>query len=241
MKSAGWRSVAHYGIAILLCQPLAACGEGESAAVAPSGVEKQTAPKAAAVSADAPLIIAFGDSLYAGYQLGPREGLAPQLQTALSSRGIEARVHNAGVSGDTTAAGLQRLRFVLDHADKKPVLLLLGLGGNDMLRGIGPDQTRSNLNAMLDELARRDIPVLLTGMMAAPNMGRDYAAQFDGIYPQLARRPGVSFYPFILDGVMTDPKLMLGDHIHPNAEGVEKIVNALLPYVDKALPEELAK
>lgn len=224
---------------MLLCQPLAGCSDGGGVAAQDASAQKGPASKAVApVSASAPLIIAFGDSLYAGYQLGPREGLAPQLQAALTAKGIAARVHNAGVSGDTTAAGLQRLRFVLDHADKKPSLLLLGLGGNDMLRGIGPDQTRTHLTAMLDELARRDIPVLLTGMMAAPNMGRAYAAQFDAIYPELAQRKGVSFYPFILDGVMTDPDLMLGDQLHPNAKGVAKIVEGLVPLIHRALPEK---
>lgn len=199
--------------------------------------EEQAQKAAAGVAADAPLVISFGDSLYAGYQLGPKEGLAPQLQAALSASGVAARVHNAGVSGDTTAAGLQRLSFVLDNAAKTPDLVVLGLGGNDMLRGIGPDQTRANLNAMLDELAKRKIPVLLTGMMAAPNMGRDYGAKFEAIFPELGKRDGVTLYPFILDGVITDANLMLGDHIHPNAKGVEKIAHALAPLVAAALPK----
>jgi acyl-CoA thioesterase-1 len=217
---------------IALCQPLAACGSAEAPAH-----KAETQAKAAAVPDDAPLVIAFGDSLYAGYRLGPKEGLAPQLQAALAADGVAARVQNAGVSGDTTAAGRQRLSYVLDNARRKPALVLLGLGGNDMLRGIGPDQTRANLDAMLAELQRRDIPVLLTGMMAAPNLGSDYAKRFDPIYPELAAKYGVSFYPFILDDVITDKALMLDDHIHPNAKGVTVVAQGLAPLVEEALPD----
>lgn len=232
MRMAEWRSFALYGCAALLCQPLAACGSAEAPAR-----KAETQAVAAAIPADAPLVIAFGDSLYAGYRLGPKEGLAPQLQAALAADGVVARVQNAGVSGDTTAAGRQRLAYVLDNAARKPALVLLGLGGNDMLRGIGPDQTRANLDAMLAELRRRDIPVLLTGMMAAPNLGSDYAKRFDPIYPELAAKYGVSFYPFILDDVITDKALMLDDHIHPNAKGVSMVAKGLAPLVKEALPD----
>jgi acyl-CoA thioesterase-1 len=220
---------------LALCQPLAGCGSADTPA-APKGDGASHAQAAPAIPTDAPLVIAFGDSLYAGYQLGPKEGLAPQLQAALTADGVVARVQNAGVSGDTSAAGRQRLAYVLDNARQKPALVLLGLGGNDMLRGIGPDQTRANLDAMLAELKRRDIPVLLTGMMAAPNLGSDYEKKFNPIYPDLAAKYGVSFYPFILDDVVTDPSLMLADHLHPNAEGVKIVVQGLAPLVEAALP-----
>ena len=233
IKTAGWRSFILYGCAIALCQPLAACGSAEAPAQKARGEAK-----AATIPADAPLVIAFGDSLYAGYQLGPKEGLAPQLQAVLAAEGVVARVQNAGVSGDTTAAGRQRLSYVLDNARQKPALVLLGLGGNDMLRGIGPDQTRANLDAMLAELRRREIPVLLTGMMAAPNMGSDYAKRFDPIYPALAAKYGVAFHPFILDGVIADKRLMLGDNMHPNAKGVTVVAKTLAPLVEEALPNE---
>jgi acyl-CoA thioesterase-1 len=173
MRTAGWRSLLIYGCAIALCQPLVACGSAEKPSASTN--DKVASKAAPAIPANAPLVIAFGDSLYAGYQLGPKEGLSPQLQAALASDGVVARVQNAGVSGDTTAAGRQRLTYVLDNAKTKPALVMLGLGGNDMLRGIGPDQTRANLDAMLAELQKREIPVLLTGMMAAPNLGSDYA------------------------------------------------------------------
>ncbi|HWV59827.1 MAG TPA: arylesterase [Sphingopyxis sp.] len=235
MKTAGWRSALTYGCVIALCQPLAACGSAEAP---PASTNDKGAAKAVpAIPADAPLVIAFGDSLYAGYQLGPKEGLAPQLQMALADDGIVARVQNAGVSGDTTAAGRQRLTYVLDNAKAKPALVLLGLGGNDMLRGIGPDQTRANLDAMLAELQKREIPVLLTGMMAAPNLGSDYANKFNPIYPELASKYEVSFYPFILDDVITDKTLMLGDNLHPNAKGVKVVAEALAPLVEQTLPE----
>lgn len=235
MKTAGWRSALIYGCVIALCQPLAACGSAEAPAAATN--DKAGDTKAVAIPANAPLVIAFGDSLYAGYQLGPKEGLAPQLQAALAADGVVARVQNAGVSGDTTAAGRQRLTYVLDNAKAKPALVLLGLGGNDMLRGIDAAQTRTNLDAMLAELKKRDIPVVLTGMVAAPNMGPDYARAFNPIYPELATKYGASLYPFILDNVVGKPDLMLGDHIHPNAQGVKIVVAGLAPLVEDALPD----
>jgi acyl-CoA thioesterase-1 len=235
MRTAGWRSALTYGCVAIFCQPLAACGSAENPPASTN--DKVAAPKIAAIPADAPLVIAFGDSLYAGYQLGPKEGLSPQLQAALTDDGVVARVQNAGVSGDTTAAGRQRLTYVLDNAKAKPALVILGLGGNDMLRGIGPDQTRANLDAMLAELKKREIPVLLTGMMAAPNLGSDYAKKFNPIYPELAAKYGVSFYPFILDNVVTDKALMLGDNMHPNARGVTVVAAGLAPLVEQALPD----
>jgi len=235
MKTAGWRSALIYGCAIALCQPLAACGSAEAPAASTN--DKAPDAKVAPIAADAPLIIAFGDSLYAGYQLSPKEGLAPQLQAALAEDGVVARVQNAGVSGDTTAAGRQRLTYVLDNAKVKPALVVLGLGGNDMLRGIDAGQTRANLDAMLAELKKRGIPVVLTGMVAAPNMGPDYIAKFNPIYSDLATKYGASLYPFILDNVVGKKDLMLGDNIHPNAKGVKVVVQGLAPLVEDALPD----
>lgn len=234
MKTAGWRSVLTYGCVAIVCQPLAACGSAESVPASTNDVAGAEA--AVTIPANAPLIIAFGDSLYAGHRLGPKEGLAPQLQAVLAKDGVVARVQNAGVSGDTTAAGLQRLAYVLDNAKAKPALVLLGLGGNDMLRGLDAAQTRANLDAMLAELKKRDIPVLLTGMVAAPNLGLDYANKFNSIYPDLAAKYDAGFYPFILDGVVGKADLMLDDHIHPNAKGVTVVVDGLAPLVEKTLP-----
>lgn len=191
-----------------------------------------------AETADTKLIVAFGDSLYAGYQLPQDQGFAPVLERALAARGTKARVFNAGVSGDTSAAGLQRLAFVLDGLDHKPDLVVVGLGGNDMLRGLSPAETRANIDAILTELERRGIPAMLTGLQAAPNMGPDYARDFNALYPALAKKHGVPLYPFFLDGVITDRALLLDDGIHPNARGVETIVARVAPMVAERLAEQ---
>lgn len=177
------------------------------------------------------LVVAFGDSLYAGYGLARGDSLPDDLQDVLRADGINARVVNAGISGDTSAAGRQRLAFTLDKLDRKPDLVLLGLGGNDLLRQIPPAETRANFVAMLDELKKRDIPVVLTGMMVPPNLGPDYAAQFNRIWPDMAKQYGATLDPFILAGVIGNRTLMLPDGIHPNAQGVDRIVARLGPVV----------
>ncbi|MVZ96516.1 arylesterase [Sphingorhabdus sp. IMCC26285] len=225
------RSFWVYGALLVAIQGLGACGNNPVEEPADIAVTAET-------GASDKLVVAFGDSLYAGYQLAPNEGLAPQLQAALIADGIKARVHNAGASGDTTAAGKNRLAFVLDNLDRKPDLVVLGLGGNDMLRGIKPEQTRANLEAMLAELKRRQIPVVLTGMLSAPNLGADYARAFNPLYPELAARYGAKLYPFFLEGVVMDRSLMLNDNIHPNAKGVTRIVEGLSPLVEGALKEQ---
>jgi len=170
------------------------------------------------------LIVAFGDSLYAGYGLKSGESWPAKLEQALWKRGINARVVNAGVSGDTTAAARARLAFVLDAQPRKPDLVAVGLGGNDMLRGLAPADARANIDAILTELDRRKIPALVTGMLAAPNMGADYAAQFNPIFPSLAEQHGAALVPFFLRPVVGKPELIQGDHVHPTAEGIELIV-----------------
>ena len=184
------------------------------------------------------MIVAFGDSLFAGYSLAQHEGLAPALDRALAKNGVEAEVVNAGVSGDTSAAGLQRLAFTLDGQARKPDLVIVGLGGNDMLRGISPEQTRQNLDSILAELKRRGIPAMLSGMVAAPNMGPDYANEFNAIYRDLAENHDVPLYPFTLDGVIGKAELMLGDGIHPNARGVAIIAERLAPVVKGRLDKD---
>ncbi len=221
-----------YGALIVAIQGLVACGSN------PVAENNAQAQETAKVQQYDRLVVAFGDSLYAGYRLAPNEGLAPQLQAALQADGINARVHNAGVSGDTTAAGKTRLAFVLDNLERKPDLVVLGLGGNDMLRGIKPAETKANMVAMLDELKRREIPVLLTGMLAAPNLGQDYGNAFNAIFPQLAKQYDAPLYPFFLEDVVTDSALMLPDNIHPNAKGVSRVVEGLSPLVEAALKEQ---
>ena len=225
------RNLLSYGTALLLIQGLNACGQ-TPVAEAPAKVAKAEQ----VVDYDT-LIVAFGDSLYAGYRLGPNEGLAPQLQAALQAKGIKARVHGAGVSGDTSAAGKARLTFVLDNLERKPDVVVLGLGGNDMLRGIKPSETRANIAAMVAELDKRGIDVVLTGMLAAPNLGADYANAFNPIFPALAKQYDAPLLPFFLEGVMSDKTLMLDDGIHPNAMGVKKVVEKLSPLVEGELKD----
>jgi acyl-CoA thioesterase-1 len=186
---------------------------------------------AATPAADSKSVVVFGDSLFAGYNLPQDKGFAPALQRALAAQGVKAAVFNAGVSGDTSAAGLQRLAFTLDGQARKPDLVIVGLGANDMLRGLNPADTRRNLDSILAELKKREIPAMLTGMVASPNMGADYARQFNAIYPDLAKQYDVPLYPFFLDGVITDRGLLLPDGIHPNEQGVEKITAAVVPVV----------
>jgi acyl-CoA thioesterase-1 len=173
-------------------------------------------------------ILALGDSLTAGLGLPAGRGFAPQLERALKESGVEAQVIDAGVSGDTTASGLARIEWALADA---PDLVILELGANDMLRGIDPAETRANLDAMLARLRAAGARVLLAGMRAAPNLGRDYMAAFEAIYGDLAAKHAVPLYPFFLEGVATDPALNLADGLHPNEAGVREIVRRILPHV----------
>ncbi len=215
----------------LLALAIAACSQP---APPPEALQTQAAA-APAIPADAPVILAFGDSLYAGYRLAPGEGYPPRLEAALNAGGIKVRIVNAGVSGDTTAAARERLAFTLDNQRRKPALVLVGLGGNDMLRGLPPTETRANLDAILTELDKRDIPAMLTGMLAAPNMGKDYVSAFNPIFPALATKHKAPLVPFFLQAVIGNDKLLLDDHIHPTAEGVNRIVAATKDDVAKAL------
>jgi acyl-CoA thioesterase-1 len=232
----------HFGLAAALLA-LAGCGHGATGAqdnAAPDAAlvrQGQAAPAAprAPVPANAPVILAFGDSLYAGYRLDPNDSYPAQLEVALNAAGVPARVVNAGVSGDTTAAALQRLAFTLDNQPKKPALVMVGLGGNDMLRGLSPAQTRANMEAIVSAIEARHIPVLLTGMLAAPNLGPDYTAAFNPIWPQLAHEHHAPLVPFFLSPVFGKPTLLLDDHIHPNRAGVAEIVKATEPVVATAL------
>ncbi len=181
------------------------------------------------------LILAFGDSLYAGYGLKRGESMPANVETLLRQRGINAKVVNAGVSGDTSSAGRKRLTFALDNLPRKPDLVMLGLGGNDILRQIPVAETRANMIAMLDELNRRDIPVVLTGMRAPPNLGPDYTRPFDAIYADLAKAYRTELDPFVLAGVLGDRQLMLPDGIHPNAKGIGIMATRIAPIVAKRI------
>ena len=178
-------------------------------------------------------IVGFGDSLMAGYGLGPDEGFPDVLERELLELGYDVSVVDAGVSGDTTTGGLQRLEWsVPESAD----IVIVELGGNDALRGIDPELTRSNVNAMLELVIARDQRPVLAGILAPPNMGAEYEAAFNPIFPEIAESFGVPFYPFFLDGAMQEG-LMLADGIHPSAAGVELMVERFLPTILPVLDE----
>lgn len=180
-------------------------------------------------------VLAFGDSLTAGYGLPPGLGFAPQLEQMLRRNGVRAFVTNAGVSGNTAAQGRARLKWTLDGLKAKPDLAIVALGANDMLRGLPPRQTRADLDAILTELRRRQIPVLIAGMLAAPNLGSRYGTDYNRIFPDLAREHGAALYPFFLAGVAGNPALALPDRIHPNFQGIKKMVGGITPTVLRAL------
>ena len=205
-----------------------------------TGVEAESAvssaPAAPAVRGRAVRIVALGDSLLAGYGLRPEQAYPPRLEAALRGAGVNASVVNAGVSGDTTADGLARIDFTLGGS--KPDLVLISLGGNDMLRGLPVAQTRANLDALLGKLEARHVPVVVLGMMAAPNMGADYARAFDAIFPDLAKKHHAALVPFFMAPINGKAGLQLPDHIHPTPQGVEAMVGATLPTVRGALPKD---
>jgi len=177
-------------------------------------------------------IVALGDSLTAGFGLAREDGFTIRLQAALVAKGHDVEIVNAGVSGDTTSGGRARLEWSLG-ADTQAVIL--ELGANDMLRGIKPDLIRANLDAISSSLKARNIPVLIAGMRAAPNLGAEYGAAFNAIYPDLAGKYEMLLYPFFLDGVAGNPALNQPDGIHPSAEGVEVIVERILPSVEELI------
>lgn len=189
---------------------------------------------ATAAAADGVRLLALGDSLTAGYGLSDREGFTGQLEAALRRAGHDVTVLNGGVSGDTSAGGLARLDWAL--ADE-PDAVLVALGANDGLRGLDPGDLRGNLAAILERLTGDDIPVLLAGMYAPPNLGRDYADAFNSAYPELAETYRVPLYPFFLEGVATDRLLNQADGIHPNAEGVAVMIEGILPAVTALLTD----
>jgi acyl-CoA thioesterase-1 len=186
-----------------------------------------------AVAADrTPEILAFGDSITAGFGLPPSEAFPARLEARLRDQGIAAHVVNAGVAGDTTAGGRARLDWSL--ADK-PDVVILELGANDALRGIDPPTVRANLEAMISRIQASGAKLLLTGMVAPPNWGDDYQREFDRIYPELAQAHGVALYPFLLDGVAMDARLNQPDGLHPNERGVAVLVDHIAPLVARLI------
>lgn len=182
-------------------------------------------------------LIVFGDSLTAGYQLAPDEAYPAQLERALRARGHNVSVVNASVSGDTTSGGLSRLDWSVGEGGDA---VIVELGANDMLRGLPPETTRSNLQAIVQQLKAKGMEVLVAGMQAQRNLGEDYAAAYDPIFGEIARQEGALFYPFFLEGVALDPALNLPDGMHPTGEGVSVIVEAMLPLVESLLERAAA-
>ncbi len=175
-------------------------------------------------------ILALGDSLTAGYGLDAGKSFPDKLQEALKAKGLDVTLINAGVSGDTAAQGAARLEWALT-GDVKAVIV--ELGANDALRGLDPAQAEAALRQILETLKKKNLPVLLLGMRAPPNLGADYQAKFDGIYPKLAAQFGADLYPFYLDGVAAQPDLNQADGMHPNEKGLAVIVPRLLPFAEK--------
>ncbi|NDV98989.1 arylesterase [Salipiger sp. PrR002] len=186
-------------------------------------------------------VLALGDSLTQGYGLPAPDGLVPQLQAWLSAQGHEVTIVNGGVSGDTTAGGLSRVAWSLTPEIDA---MIVTLGGNDMLRGLDPAEAKKNLAGILQEAQSRDLPVLLVGMSAPGNYGADYKAEFDAIYPALAEEYGTLLFEDFFAGLREDGQMpadatamMQGDGIHPNADGVVKVVEALGPKVEELIAQ----
>jgi acyl-CoA thioesterase-1 len=192
-------------------------------------------PAAAAKPADRPFhILAFGDSLMAGYGVRRDEGFAPQLQKLLREAGLEAVVANGGVSGNTAGHARARVRWTLDALRTVPDLAIVSFGGNDILRAVSPEETREDMDAILAEFALRRIPVILAGMLAPPFLGARYTRAFNAIFPELAAKYGLPFYPFLLTGVAGHARLNLPDRVHPNAAGIARMAKGIAPFVLRA-------
>ena len=218
-------------------RPAKSRGSRSAAALLAAALTVSSASGVASADALPVKLLAFGDSLVHGYGLAAGDSFPEQLERALRERGYAVKVINAGNSGDTTAAGRARLDWALAE---EPDLVLVELGGNDSLRGIEPSDTYRNLDRILGRLTDDGFPVLLAGMRAPRNLGEDYAAEFDAVFPRLAEKHGVAFYPFFLDGVALDPALNQADGIHPNAAGVAVIVERILPTLEPLLRDLVA-
>ena len=190
------------------------------------------APTVAAAQTRPVKMVVLGDSLSAGLGLSASSAFPARLQKSLEAKGIAVDIINAGVSGDTTSGGRDRLDWSVPEGTEA---VILELGANDALRGIDPRVTRAALTDIMTRLKARRIAVLLCGMLAPPNYGSDYSARFNAIYPELAKSFGVPLYPFFLEGVATDASLNQADGLHPTAEGVDMIVKNILPSVEAFL------
>jgi len=192
----------------------------------------------AALAADPVRIVVLGDSLVAGFNIRGSDAFPAQLEKALKAKGHNVEVINAGVSGDTTAAGLERLQWAVpENADA----VILELGANDALRGLDPKAARANLEKIIKAVKGQGAEVLLAGMMAPRNLGPEYVKAFDGMYPELAKAHDLLLYPFFLDGIALDPALNLGDGLHPNPKGVAEITRRFLPMAEELIARVRAR
>jgi acyl-CoA thioesterase-1 len=223
----GFRSYGKLGALVQrLALALVIVGVAGGAMVRPSAAERPVR------------MVAFGDSLTAGFDLPANEAFPAQLEKALQQKGLAVEIANAGVSGDTASGGLARLDWSVPEGTEA---VILELGANDMLRGLTPQVTRAALDKIIERLKARKIEVLLCGMLAARNFGPDYAKEFDAIYPELAAAHGVLLYPFFLDGIAGDRKLNKPDGLHPNADGVAAIVRGIVPKAEELVARVRAK
>jgi acyl-CoA thioesterase-1 len=186
-------------------------------------------------------VLAFGDSLTQGYGVPPGMDFPNVLERALKAKGVNAAIINSGVSGDTSAGGLARLDWSLGDAKTQPDAAIVELGANDGLRGLAPAEMEKNLDAILARLKARNIPVLLAGMKGPRNFGSAYAAEYDAVFPRLAKKYDVLFYPFFLEGVALDRALVQADGLHPNPKGVDVIVSRIAPLVTELVRQAQAK
>lgn len=216
----------------VVCAAFALCMALAALTLAPATAQAQGVPE---IDEDTFIILAFGDSLMAGHGMDKELAFPAQLEKALRDAGYNVRVFNGARSGDTTFSGSRRLAWSLEKTD--PDMVILGLGANDALRGMKPKQTRTNLAQMIYDIRSKEKLVLLTGMMAPPNMGPGYAAQFNGIYTQLSNYYSVPLYPFLLNGVAGKAHLNNEDGVHPNPDGVAVMVKGIMPYVERMLPD----
>jgi acyl-CoA thioesterase-1 len=224
---AGRRFRARLATAVLLV----ACGTGAPPDVA-GAVNRAAAGMSAALPAPLPRVVFLGDSLTAGYGLAPNETYPSLLLWRMREAGLAVDVVNAGVSGDTSAGGLRRLDWSLDGPVR---VLVVALGGNDGLRGLSVDELKRNLAAIIARAQARNVTVILAGMEAPPNLGREYTSAFRRVYPDLGARYRVAVIPFLLEGVAGVASLNQGDGIHPNAAGARRVADNVWPYVERAL------
>lgn len=190
------------------------------------------ATSAAFSMADAIKIVGLGDSLMAGYQLETGQGFPAQLQETLRKQGFDVEITDAGVSGDTTSGGLARLDWSVPEGTD---LVILELGANDALRGVDPKETEANLRAMIEKLKARNTAIILAGMLAPPNMGETYGKAFNSIFPNLSKEFDLPLIPFFVEGVAGNATLQLSDRMHPNPDGVRKMVENALPIIKESL------